>query len=134
MQKQLVGGQHALPDPDDCLPWIPKGDANRDARSLDVAHQFYFMKLNTDELTKRWEEDFYEGAWGVDTLTMTHDEAALVKDIQSLLPRHMPVYDWSRPFAEAILLIVRRHEAHANVPGELPRRAGTPDANTKETL
>ena len=66
------------------------------------------LKLNTDELTKEWEESFYEGAWGVNTLALTEDESALIKDMQSLLPRHMPVYDWSLPYAEAIILILRR--------------------------
>lgn len=72
------------------------------------------LKLNTEELTKEWEEDFYESAWGVNTLTLTDDETALVKEMQSLLPRHMPVYDWSLPYAEAIILIIRRRASLAN--------------------
>ncbi len=72
------------------------------------------LSLNTSELSKEWEISFYESAWDVDTLTLTDDERVLVEEMQSLLPRHMPVYDWNRPYAEAIILIIRRRAALPN--------------------
>ena len=44
IQKQLAGGQHALPATDDCIPWIPKRTADSDAGNVDVANQFYFVE------------------------------------------------------------------------------------------
>jgi hypothetical protein len=74
------------------------------------------MNLNTQETSKDWEEGFYESAWTPGTLTMSDDEKALLKDLCALLPRHMPIYDWERPWAEAILLIVRRHSLSNDTP------------------
>jgi len=72
------------------------------------------LELNTNELTKPWEPGFYESQWEVNTLSLTNDEKAVLADMQSFLPRHMPVYDWSRPYAEAIILILRRRAASSN--------------------
>lgn len=67
------------------------------------------MILNHKELTKEWEENFYEGIWWPDTLKYTETENNIVKELKAFLPRHMPEYDWNLPYAEEILLIFRRH-------------------------
>lgn len=71
------------------------------------------LQFNTEELNKVWEEGFYDSEWEPGTLTLTPDEEKIVKDICSILPRHMHVYDWERPFAEMILLSLRRHAARS---------------------
>lgn len=67
------------------------------------------MDLNFKELSKEWEESFYEDAWEPDTLEYTDIEKKIVDELKVFLPRHMPCYDWNRPYAEEILLIFRRH-------------------------
>jgi hypothetical protein len=72
------------------------------------------MKLNIDELDKDWEEGFYDGDWDPHTLNTTEDEEEFLKEMRSFLPRHMPVYDWNTPYAEAILLHMRRLAAKSS--------------------
>lgn len=65
------------------------------------------MSLN--ELNTGWEESFYEDGWKPDTLKYTEKEKKIINELTTFLPRHMPGYDWNLPYAEAILLIFRRH-------------------------
>lgn len=67
------------------------------------------LDINTNELTKEWEESFYDSGWHVNTTHFTKTEQKIVDEITSFLPRHMPVYDWNLPYAEKIILILRRH-------------------------
>ena len=75
--------------------------------------------FNTNELTKEWEAKFYEGSWRCDTMTLTTFEENLIEEMTTFLPRHMPIEDWNLPYAEEIILILRRHlkevgDKHAN--------------------
>jgi hypothetical protein len=69
--------------------------------------------FNLSELNAPWEEDFYLSAWSPETLKLTQFEASLIEDITDFLPRHMKIYDWNLPYAEAILLRIRRKVAEA---------------------
>lgn len=63
--------------------------------------------FNLQELNKSWEEDFDN--WTVQTLTLTKFEEDLIESITSeVLPRHMPIHDWNLPYAEGIILVLRR--------------------------
>lgn len=64
------------------------------------------FNLEQDEAS--WEEGFYESAWHVDTLQLTDTEEKIVGEITSFFPRHMLVYDWNLPYAEEVILIIRR--------------------------
>jgi len=79
------------------------------------------MDLNFQELNKKWENGFYESEWEPDTLEYTATERKIIYELKTFLPRHMTCYDWNLPYADAILLIFRRH-LRANKP---------PDADTK---
>ena len=68
-------------------------------------------KFNLHELKKEWEDGFYESAWNADTLSMTEVEANIHEQLRFFLPGHMPVYDWNRPYADEIILIIRREIA-----------------------
>ncbi len=70
------------------------------------------LDLDTNEISKEWERGFYESAWRSGTLSFTEDEEALVEEMCSFLPRHMAVYDWNRPYAEVIILMMRRRAAN----------------------
>lgn len=65
--------------------------------------------VNTKELKKDWENSFYERAWKPDTLTYTEIEKKIINKLRTFLPRHMEVYDWNLPYADEIILILRRH-------------------------
>lgn len=67
------------------------------------------LDLNFDELTKDWEEHFYESEWKPDTLKYTGTEKKILEELTTFLPRHMDVYDWNLPYADEIILIFRRH-------------------------
>ena len=69
------------------------------------------LLFNLKELKKDWEESFYESGWAVDTLKFTPTEKDIIKELTTFLPRHMLIYDWNLPYAEEIMLIVRRHVA-----------------------
>lgn len=69
--------------------------------------------FNIKELKKEWEDHFYESAWEPDTLNVTEVEKKIIEELGTFLPRHMIVYDWNLPFADKIILIVRRHLAKA---------------------
>lgn len=71
--------------------------------------------FNLDELNKEWEEGFYENEWEVDTVDMTELEEKICMELTSFLPRHMLRYDWNLPYAEKIILIVRRALANSSV-------------------
>jgi len=64
--------------------------------------------FNLTELKQDWEDGFYESEWSVDSFSMTEVEENICKEICSFLPRHMLVYDWNLPYAEEIILIIRR--------------------------
>ena len=66
-------------------------------------------KLNFDETKQPWEEHFYESEWTVETLSLTETEKEIVEELTTFLPRHMYCYDWNLPYAEEIILIIRRH-------------------------
>lgn len=66
-------------------------------------------KLNFKELSKDWEDNFYEDAWQPDTLTYTEIEKKILEELTTFLPRHMQLYDWNLPYADEIILIFRRH-------------------------
>ena len=70
-------------------------------------------KFNLKELTKDWEDSFYESDWEGDSLSMTELETNIHAELTSFLPRHMLVYDWNLPYADGIILIVRREIAKA---------------------
>lgn len=64
--------------------------------------------FNTDELTKEWIENFYEGGWELDSLKgVTDFEKSIIEELGTFLPRHMYHYDWNLPYAHAIILIIR---------------------------
>lgn len=66
--------------------------------------------FNLDELEKSWEEWFDD--WMPNTLTMTQFEEKLMTDwTAGCLPRHMRPHDWNLPFAEGLLLQLRRNIA-----------------------
>ena len=65
--------------------------------------------FNLEELSKPWESSFYESAWEVHTLNLTKTEKAIIDELTTFLPRHMAVYDWNLPYAEEVILCVRRH-------------------------
>ncbi len=67
--------------------------------------------FNLNELSAPWEEGFYDSDWHVDTLHLTDFEKNIIEALTSALPRHMPVYDWNLPYAEGIILILRREFA-----------------------
>ena len=67
------------------------------------------MDLNFQELNKNWEHNFYESDWDPDTLEYTATEKKIIDELKTFLPRHMDCYDWNLPYADAILLIFRRH-------------------------
>jgi len=67
------------------------------------------VDLNFQELNKYWENDFYESDWDPDTLDYTATEKKIIGELKAFLPRHMACYDWNLPYADAILLIFRRH-------------------------
>lgn len=67
------------------------------------------IDLNFSETSKDWEQSFYEGAWNPDTLTKTETENAITEELTRFLPRHMYWYDWNLPYADEIILIIRRH-------------------------
>jgi hypothetical protein len=65
--------------------------------------------FNLEELNKDWEEGFYESNWEPDTLNTTDTEDKIIKELtDNFLPRHMPIYDWNLPYAEMIIVIIRR--------------------------
>lgn len=66
------------------------------------------MQFNLDETSKGWEDGFYENAWEPDTLNLTPTEEEIVEEMTNFLPRHMPKYDWNLPYAEEMVLIIRR--------------------------
>ena len=70
-------------------------------------------KFNLKELTKDWEDNFYEGDWEVGTLSMTKVEVNIHEKLSEFLPRHMLIYDWNLPYADEIILIIRREMAKA---------------------
>ena len=67
--------------------------------------------FNLNELEKNWENDFYESGWHVDSLKLTDFEKDILSELTTFLPRHMDVYDWNLPYAEEMILIVRRNLA-----------------------
>lgn len=76
----------------------------------DISGEYFFMQplFNKDELFVSWEDGFYDGDWKVNTLHLTDFEKSVVESLTEALPRHMPVYDWNLPYAEGIILILRR--------------------------
>lgn len=64
--------------------------------------------FNFDELEQPWEESFYEDDWEPDSMTLTKLETEILSELEEFLPRHMPVYDWNLPYAEEVILIIRR--------------------------
>jgi hypothetical protein len=76
------------------------------------------MDLNFEETKKDWEDEFYESEWEPDTLTYTATEKNIIQELTTFLPRHLQVYDWNLPYADAILLIFRRHLAQNNKGGQ----------------
>ena len=70
-------------------------------------------KFNLQELTKGWEDGFYGSDWEVDSLSLTETEANIHQSLREFLPRHMAVYDWNLPYADEIILIIRRAIAKA---------------------
>ena len=71
--------------------------------------------FNTNELSATWEDGFFDDDWEPDTLNLTDSEKKIIEDLKSFLPRHMPVYDWNLPYAEKIILILRKHAAQQNM-------------------
>ena len=69
--------------------------------------------FNLDELKQDWEEEFYESGWHTDTMSLTDTESKIINELTDFLPRHMEVYDWNLPYAEEVVLIVRRAIAAA---------------------
>ena len=65
--------------------------------------------LKKKELSKYWEENFYEDDWNCDTITdLDDEEKEIISQLTDFLPRHMDVYDWNLPYAEEIIMIIRR--------------------------
>lgn len=65
--------------------------------------------FNLTETEKDWLEGFYESAWTVDTMKLTELEERIRGRLTGdFLYRHMEVYDWNLPYAEAMILIVRQ--------------------------
>lgn len=65
--------------------------------------------FNLNETEKDWMDSFYESGWTVDTMSMTSlEEKICAKLTGGFLYRHMEVYDWNLPYAEAMILIVRQ--------------------------
>lgn len=64
--------------------------------------------FNIKELSASWEDGFYESDWRPDTLQLTEFEKNIIKSLTEALPRHMPIYDWNLPYAEGMILILRR--------------------------
>lgn len=66
-----------------------------------------------DELLKPVPKDFYDGGWYEGTYLneeeCTEQEKKFLEALSYFLPRHMEFYDWNRPYAEAILKLVRYH-------------------------
>ena len=81
----------------------------RQEDATDTAQSACNGLLCETEFHKHWENGFYESEWEPDTLSLTETEKAIIEEMRSFLPRHLPVYDWNLPYAEAILLIFRRH-------------------------
>jgi len=86
----------------------------RAERSLDVG-----KILNTSETEKNWEKNFYESEWNCNTLKLTEVEKKMLGELTTFLPRHMYLYDWNLPYAEEIILIVRRHIKAAIATGDV---------------
>jgi len=84
------------------------------------------MNLNFKELNKKWEHNFYESSWEPDTLEYTSLERKIIDELKAFLPRHMACYDWNLPYADAILLIFRRHlKANKPLNSERPKSSRT---------
>ena len=67
------------------------------------------MNLNPNDTPPDWETN-WPSEWDVDTLNLTEDEQRFVQELQSeVLPRHMAPWDWNLPFAEKIIVMMRRY-------------------------
>ena len=72
------------------------------------------MKLDPNDAPPGWETKWGNLEWTVDTLSLTEDEQVFLTELcREVLPRHMPVWDWNLPFAEKIIVMLRRYSEHA---------------------
>ena len=63
--------------------------------------------FNTKDVNHDWIESFYEGGWNNSDMKFTEFENLILGERSYFLPRHMPYYDWNKPYAEAMILIIR---------------------------
>jgi hypothetical protein len=76
------------------------------------------MQLDTKDTPPDWETKWANEEWDVDTLHLTEDEQRFLEELQSeVLPRHMPVWDWNLPFAEKIIVMMRRYSENDSSAG-----------------
>jgi len=74
------------------------------------------MKLDAKDTPPDWETKWANEEWDVDTLHLTADEQRFLTELQrEVLPRHMPVWDWNLPFAEKIIVMMRRYSESAEL-------------------
>ena len=63
--------------------------------------------FDTNDVNHDWIETFYDSGWNSSEIKFTKFEKEILEELSYFLPRHMPVYDWNRPYAEATILIIR---------------------------
>lgn len=63
--------------------------------------------FDTDDVNHEWIENFYESGWNSSDMKFTNFEKQILEELETFLPRHMPVYDWNRPYAQVVILIIR---------------------------
>ena len=84
---------------------------NQDLRSrLSAAEKEVEMLkalFDTKDVDHKWIETFYESGWNDSDMKFTDFEKLILEELSYFLPRHMDVYDWNRPYAEAMILIIR---------------------------
>ena len=67
-----------------------------------------FELFMTEKPEAKWIESFYEGGWNsTEDIKFTEFEKELLEELQSFLPRHMHYYDWNKPYAQAVIFIIR---------------------------
>lgn len=78
------------------------------------------MKLDPNNTPPEWETKWANEEWTVNTLHLTEDEQRFIEELKrEVLPRHMPVWDWNLPFAEKIIVMMRRYSEKSDYPGHI---------------